>query len=108
MAQRMMQEPRQMIEVHSPATLKKIGEVAVNSPFEVRAFVASAREAFNVWSSLDLKQRAKVLLSARDLFLQHQEELIQLICQENGKPRLEALIEITYVCDVITFYSKQG
>ncbi len=108
MAQRMMQEPRQMIEVYSPATLNKIGEVAVNSPFEVRAFVARAREAFRVWSALDLKQRAKVLLSARDLFLQNREELIELICNENGKPRLEALIEITYVCDVITFYAKQG
>ena len=100
--------PNQFIEVHSPATLKKIGEVAINSPFEVRAFVARGREAFRVWSALDLKQRADVLLSARDLFLQHQEELIQLICHENGKPRLEALIEITYVCDVITFYAKQA
>ena len=98
----------QFIEVHSPATLKKVGQVVVNSPFEVRAFIARAREAFTIWSALDLKQRAKVLLSARDLFLQHQEELIQLICQENGKPRLEALIEITYVCDVITFYAKQA
>lgn len=100
--------PNQFIEVHSPATLKKIGEVPINSPFEVRAFVARAREAFRVWSALELNQRAKVLLSARDLFLQHQEELIQLICHENGKPRLEALIEITYVCDVITFYAKQA
>ncbi len=108
MAQRMSIEPHQVIEVHSPATLKKIGEVAANSPLEVRAAVQKAREAFRVWSALDLKQRAEVLLSARDLFLAHREELIELICNENGKPRLEALVEITYVCDVITFYAKQG
>ncbi|HMV46263.1 MAG TPA: succinic semialdehyde dehydrogenase [Blastocatellia bacterium] len=108
MAQRMSIEPHQVIEVYSPATLKKLGQVEVCSPLEVRAAVQKAREAFRVWSALDLKQRAEVLLSARDLFLQHREELIELICRENGKPRLEALVEITYVCDVITFYAKQG
>src|SRR5215831_11885578 len=108
MAQRISLEPRQIIEVYSPATLGKIGEVEVNSPLEVRAATQRAREAFRVWSAMDFSQRAKVLLSARDRLLAHGEELIELICRENGKPRLEALVEITYVCDVLTFYSKQA
>lgn len=108
MAQRLSIEPHRIIEVHSPATLAKIGEVAVNSPLEVRAVVGQARQAFRTWSALDLKQRAQVLLAARDLFLAHSEELIQLICRENGKPRLEALVELTYLCDVITFYAKSA
>ena len=108
MAQRMMQEPRPVIEVHSPATLAKIGEVPVNSPLEVRAAVQSARTAFRRWSALALAQRAEVLLAARDHLLAQQEELVTLICQENGKPRLEALVELVYVCDVITFYAKQA
>src|SRR5262244_540922 len=108
MAQRISLEPRQIIEVYSPATLEKIGEVGVNSPLEVRAATQRAREAFRVWSAMDFSQRAKVLLSARDRLLADGEELIELICRENGKPRLEALVEITYVCDVLTFYSKQA
>lgn len=108
MAQQLSIEPHQIIEVRSPATLEKIGEVEVNSPLEVRAAVQRAREAFQVWSAMDFKSRAKVLLSARDLLLARSEELIELICRENGKPRLEALVEITYVCDVLTFYSKQA
>ena len=31
-----------------------------------------------------------------------------MICAENGKPRLEAISEFFYVCDVITFYAKQA
>ncbi len=108
MAQRLSIEPHQMIEVHSPATLQKIGEVTVNSPLEVRAAVGGAREAARVWSAMDFGQRAKTLLSARDQFLAHCEELVELICNENGKPRLEAMVEITYVCDVLTFYAKQA
>jgi acyl-CoA reductase-like NAD-dependent aldehyde dehydrogenase len=108
MAQRLSIEPQQKIEIHSPATLEKIGEVPVDSPLEVRAAVARARDAFRVWSSLDFKERAAVLRDARDRFVAHREELIELICAENGKPRLEAIVEITYVCDVIAFYAKQA
>ncbi|MCI0525415.1 MAG: aldehyde dehydrogenase family protein, partial [Acidobacteria bacterium] len=108
MAQPASEIRREVIEVHSPATLEKIGEVPINSPLEVRAAVGRAREAFRVWSVMDFNERAKVLLSVRDHLLAHSEELIELICKENGKPRLEALVELTYVCDVLTFYSKQA
>jgi succinate-semialdehyde dehydrogenase / glutarate-semialdehyde dehydrogenase len=108
MAQRVDIDSHKIIEVYSPATLQKIGEVAVNTPSEVGAAAVSARQAFRVWSSLEIKRRAEILLTARDFFISRREELIELICAENGKPRLEALVEITYVCDVITFYAKQA
>jgi acyl-CoA reductase-like NAD-dependent aldehyde dehydrogenase len=108
MAQRLSIEARQKIEVHSPATLEKIGEVTVDPPLEVRGAIQRAREAFAIWSALDFKQRALVLRTARDNFVAHREELTELICRENGKPRLEAIVEITYVCDVMTFYAKQA
>lgn len=108
MAQPLRLEPRPVIEIHSPATLEKIGEVIVDSAADVRAVVATARAAFRQWSALDIKQRANVLLSARDLLLARQEDILQTICAENGKPRLEAISEFFYVCDVITFYAKQA
>lgn len=108
MAQPLRLEPRPVIEIHSPATLDKIGEVVVDSAADVRAAVATARAAFRQWSTLDIKQRANVLLSARDLLLARQEDILQTICTENGKPRLEAISEFFYVCDVITFYAKQA
>jgi acyl-CoA reductase-like NAD-dependent aldehyde dehydrogenase len=108
MAQPASEIKREVIEIHSPSTLEKIGEVSIDSPLEVRAAVARAREAQAIWSALDFKRRANVLLSVRDLLLENSEELIELLCRENGKPRLEALVEITYVCDVLTFYSKRA
>ncbi|MGH9938574.1 MAG: succinic semialdehyde dehydrogenase [Blastocatellia bacterium] len=108
MAQPASEIRREVIEVHSPATLEKIGEVPINSPLEVRAAVGRAREAHQAWSAIDFKSRAKVLLSVRDHLLARAEELIELLCKENGKPRLEAVVELTYVCDVLTFYSKQA
>src|SRR5215475_14659371 len=108
MAQSLSVEARQKIEVHSPATLEKIGEVEIDSPLDVRAAARRAREAFRAWGAMDFNRRANVLLSARDRLIAHGEELIELICRENGKPRIEALVEITYVCDALTFYSKRA
>lgn len=108
MAQQISLEPKQMIEVHSPATLEKIGEVPIAVPAEVRESVYRAQRAFTDWSALDFRRRAEVLLTARGKFVDRRDELVELICSENGKPRVEALVEITYVCDVITFYAKEA
>jgi acyl-CoA reductase-like NAD-dependent aldehyde dehydrogenase len=108
MAQPLRLEARSVIEICSPATLQKIGEVAVNSAADVHLAVATAREAFRKWSVLDVKRRATILLAARDLLLARQDDIIQTICAENGKPRIEAISELFYVCDVITFYAKHA
>jgi len=108
MAQQISLEPERKIEVVSPATLERIGEVASVTPEQVDAAVAKSRQAFDVWSRLDYGKRAEVLMTARGLFVERRDELVDLICAENGKPRVEALVEIMYVCDVITFYSKHA
>src|SRR4029434_10007136 len=108
MAQQLSIEPRQIIDAHSAARCEKVGDVEIDAPLDVRAAAKRAREAFREWSAMDFKSRAKVLLSARDSLIAHGEELIDLICREHGKPRLEALVEITYVCDSLTFYSKRA
>ena len=108
MAQAAAEIRQQSIQIFSPATNDKVGEVAINSPAEVRAAISVARKAQTVWRALSLPQRRDVMLKARDAFLSHQEELIELLCAENGKPRIEALTEVAYVCDVLTFYGKQG
>lgn len=96
------------IEIHSPKNNNKIGEVEVNSPGDVKRIVTNARNAAYIWSKLDFKKRKEVLLDARSRIVKHREELIELLGNENGKPRTEALIEITYVCDVLTYYGKRA
>jgi acyl-CoA reductase-like NAD-dependent aldehyde dehydrogenase len=108
MAQKLSFEPQQIIEVYSPADRAKLGEVPINSALEVRAAVNRARQAYCDWKELSFQQRARVMLAAREAFISQREELIELLCAETGKPRLEAIVEITYVCDVLTFYAKQG
>ena len=79
MAQSVRIESKQIIEIHSPATLNKIGEVAIDTAADVRVAVVSARAAFQQWRTLSIKERAKILLSARDLLLARHEEIVQLL-----------------------------
>ena len=109
MAQRLNQERRDVIEVHNPATLTKIGEVPVCSATEVREAVRRGREAFRVWSALSLKERSRALLAVRERLLERREEMITLLCAETGKPRFEAVAtELAVVCDAITLYAKHA
>ncbi len=108
MAQQISLDPHQFIEIKSPATLEYVGQVRVDTPADVRAAAQRARQAFRVWRETTLKQRAEVLLAARNAFLARREELIELISRENGKPRMESLIEFAYICDMLTFYARNG
>ncbi len=102
-------QPRPVIEIKSPATLDVLGEVPIDTAEEVRAAVVRGREAFVVWSALSFSERKRVLLDIRDRLRARQEEVIDLICRETGKPRFEAVtMELAYCCDALTFYAKQA
>jgi acyl-CoA reductase-like NAD-dependent aldehyde dehydrogenase len=108
MAQQISSASNNRIEVISPATLERLGEVPVDTPADVRAAAERARVAARRWAETPLARRAEVLLAARDIFLTHREELIELLCRENGKPRMEGLTELAYVGDMLTFYGKRA
>jgi succinate-semialdehyde dehydrogenase/glutarate-semialdehyde dehydrogenase len=93
----------------NPATLEVLGEVPLASADEVRAAVAKAEKAFPAWSALSVQERAGYLLKARDYLLEHLDEVCDLISNENGKPRAEALTaEVYVVADLITQYAKRA
>jgi acyl-CoA reductase-like NAD-dependent aldehyde dehydrogenase len=110
MAQRISRPSRhEVIEVHSPATLARVGEVPIHSAADVRAAVARGREAFKVWTALSFKERARAMRAVRERLLERREEVIETICNETGKPRFEAVaMELGYVCDALTFFARNA
>lgn len=110
MAQQLSIEPQQaVIEVRSPSTLDRVGEVPVFSSADVRSAVQRGRDAFRVWSQLSFKERGRAMLAVRELLVERREAVIKTICDESGKPRFEAIaLEIGYVCDALTFFAKNA
>ena len=79
---------------YNPATGEAIGSVPMFSQADVDAAVARARVAADRWSQLSFAARREELTSFRKAFAAAADELADLLHRENGKPELEALVEV--------------
>lgn len=81
--------------VDNPATGRPITVVQGGGAAEIDAAVRAAHEAFNEhWRWLAPRERGRLLLEAARIIREHVAELASLECQENGKPLLQAFIDM--------------
>jgi succinate-semialdehyde dehydrogenase / glutarate-semialdehyde dehydrogenase len=86
--------PARTFDSVSPATGAVVGTFPLSGPAEVDAAVARARPAAAWWAGLGFDGRRRRLLAFKALLARRSEELVDLIHRENGKPRVDALIEL--------------
>ncbi|HEX4420430.1 MAG TPA: aldehyde dehydrogenase family protein [Kofleriaceae bacterium] len=79
---------------YNPATHELVGTVPIHSAADVDAAVARARIAAERWGALSFEARGEELTAFRKAIAAHADELAALLHRENGKPELEALVEI--------------
>ena len=72
-------------EVMNPATGEVLGRVALATPEELAAAVASAEKAQLGWGATNPQRRARVMMKFADLINTHMEELAELVSREHGK-----------------------
>jgi acyl-CoA reductase-like NAD-dependent aldehyde dehydrogenase len=97
------------IQVRNPATLEKIAELAAASAAEVAEAVGRARGAQAIWRAKSFTERAERLYRFRDLLIDEQEQLADILTSESGKPRAEVYgNELFYLCDVIGFWAANA
>src|SRR5215469_845459 len=100
---------RRRLRLRNPATLEAIGEIEVQTAQDVRAAVERARKAQPSWAALRFEDRARYLTRAVAVLLERQDEFLDVILRETGKPRTEALaVEILAACDALSFYAKRA
>eukprot|EP00445_Apocalathium_hangoei_P003574 CAMPEP_0203845160 /NCGR_PEP_ID=MMETSP0359-20131031/3649_1 /ASSEMBLY_ACC=CAM_ASM_000338 /TAXON_ID=268821 /ORGANISM="Scrippsiella Hangoei, Strain SHTV-5" /LENGTH=499 /DNA_ID=CAMNT_0050760253 /DNA_START=81 /DNA_END=1580 /DNA_ORIENTATION=- len=78
------------LDIESPHDGKVIARVEMGTAADVNVAVAAAKAAYGEWSSLTMKRRATIMIKFHHLCEQNAEELVGLICKENGKNRTEA------------------
>jgi len=79
---------------YNPATGEPIGSVPIHTQADVDAAVARARVAAETWSGRSFAARAEELTAFRKALAASADELAELLRRENGKPELEALVEV--------------
>jgi phenylacetaldehyde dehydrogenase len=81
-------------EVFNPADDSVIAHAAEGEAEDINRAVAAARRAFDSgpWRRMTPSERGKVVWRIGDLILQHADELAELECVDNGKPRAVARV----------------
>jgi acyl-CoA reductase-like NAD-dependent aldehyde dehydrogenase len=89
-----------------PATGEEIGRVPLFSSGQVLDAVKRARAAQPAWTRLSYRQRGQVISRAREIVLRDLESIAQLISQETGKPKAEAIsMEVVPTLDLMHYFA---
>jgi succinate-semialdehyde dehydrogenase/glutarate-semialdehyde dehydrogenase len=96
----------QLIISRDPATGEEIGSSPLTSTLEVREAVQNARSAQPAWAKLSYRDRAEVILRAREVVLSQLEDIATLISRETGKPAAEAIsMEVVPTLDLMHYFA---
>jgi len=78
-----------------PATDRVVGTYPALTPAEVDEVVAQARAATSGWAALGFGERRAHLTRWKQLIVQRMAELVQVVCDETGKPAGDAQLEVS-------------
>jgi len=103
------QGERRQLSLASPATREPIGEIEVQNAHDVALALEAAQKAQPEWAARSVDERARYLTRALRKLIERQDEFIDVLLRESGKPRAEVLMmEIYSACDVLTYYAKHA
>lgn len=94
--------------VVKPATGAVIGHCPKASPAQLDAALKAAGDAFTAWSRTPGAERHAILVRAAELLRERAPAIASVITAEMGKPRAQALGEITGSIDVIHFLGEEA
>lgn len=96
------------MDVVNPATGAVIGQCPKASPAQLDAALKAADDAFASWSRTSGAERYAILRRAADLLRERAPVIARVVTAEMGKPRAQAIGEITSSCDVIDFLGEEA
>nr|WP_255422298.1 CoA-acylating methylmalonate-semialdehyde dehydrogenase [Tessaracoccus sp. MC1627] len=97
------EEGVEVLPIDNPATGEVIGGVAEASTELIDRAIASARAAQKIWGRASLAKRSRVMFNFRQLLIERQDDLADVIVREGGKTRGDALGEIARGLEIVEF-----
>jgi acyl-CoA reductase-like NAD-dependent aldehyde dehydrogenase len=93
----------------SPATREILGESSEDTVDSVREIIGRARRAQGAWAETPIRQRSRAILRARDYLVAHADELSEIISQDNGKTRVDAIsTEVLPAALAASYYARKA
>ncbi len=103
-----MGQATEMIEILNPATEEVLDVVPRGTAVDAHTAVDAAKAAFPAWSKTPAWERAGLLHEVANKIQANQEELIELLTQEQGKPWVENEEEVFWAYDTFHYYAELG
>lgn len=100
-------EADQQFKVFNPANKKQLALLDEVSVIQIENAINAADKAFASWSSAGFAERANKLMAWRELLLQNQQDLAQMLTLEQGKPMAEAMGEVIHAANYLATYAEQ-
>jgi malonate-semialdehyde dehydrogenase (acetylating)/methylmalonate-semialdehyde dehydrogenase len=92
-----------ILPVMNPSAGRHIAKVPLSLSDDVDTAVQSAERALPGWSSTPIKERAQVFYRYKQLLEQNLDSLSDLVQEENGKTKSEAIAEVEKAIEVTEF-----
>ncbi|WP_226661005.1 bifunctional proline dehydrogenase/L-glutamate gamma-semialdehyde dehydrogenase PutA [Microbulbifer aggregans] len=92
--------------IYNPATGEVIGHTADTDTALIEKAFASAAEHQRGWNKLGGEMRANVLDKIADLYEQHMNELVAIICREAGRTLNDGISEVREAVDFCRYYAN--
>lgn len=97
------------ISLAKPSDNQHLYDIACQSKDEVNQVIAKAKAAQKAWAALPVGERVKHLLNLRDVIVDQQDRIMNVIINETGKAKQDALmVEVYTVAAFITYWCKQA
>ena len=97
------------LESRNPATGELLGSVETVTPAQVPRIVEEVAAIQPAWAELAARDRADYMRRAADVLLDEIDELAELLCTEQGKPRNEAYtMELLPTIDALHWCADAG
>ena len=93
---------------HNPDTGDIVGVFPVHTAGEVAGMVAKARAAAPWWQAQGFAGRKAALLRWASYLVNRAEELSALVTRENGKPDIDAYLELTLALEHVRWAAKNA
>jgi len=78
------------LEVYSPITLEKVGDVTAIDPDDIENVISECRSAQQRWKEVPKDKKLALLKELRSRVISKTEEIAKTIHLETGKPRMDA------------------
>ena len=96
------------IPVVNPANGEHIGTVAHADISDLDHALEAAQKGFKLWRKVSAFERSKVMRKAADLLRTRADMVATLMTMEQGKPLVEAKIEVMAAADTIDWFAEEG